>query len=289
MASSPAHRFGQIIGEVLEAAITPLLTEFAANQGLYLDKHGDRTCRPGRKCTWQDHNGNPHDLDFVLESGGTDRRRGIPAAFIEVAWRRYTRHSKNKAQEIQGAIMPLAETYRNARPFIGTILAGVFTSGALTQLRSLGFTILYFPFDSIIRAFERLGINANYDEDTEDSEFRRKVDQFNSLTERRRARLAAALLSENRSGVSTFIAALTTALSRQIERIIVLPLHGTAATLTTIAEALRFISDYNETAGSTALERYEIEIRYNNGDSVKGQYRNKPSAVEFLNSFLPPN
>jgi hypothetical protein len=61
---------------------------------------------------------------------------GMPAAFIETAWRRYTKHSRNKAQEIQGAIMPLVETYMKAGPFIGAVLAGVFTKGALMALNS---------------------------------------------------------------------------------------------------------------------------------------------------------
>ena len=155
MAESPAHRFGQIVGEVLESAIAPVLTAFAKEHGLYLDKQGERPCRPGKRCTWLDHNKNKHDLDFVLERGGSTERLGVPAAFIETAWRRYTKHSRNKAQEIQGAILPLAETYKNARPFVGVVLAGVFTHGALKQLRSLGFTVLHFSYESVVAAFKK--------------------------------------------------------------------------------------------------------------------------------------
>src|SRR6266496_2406164 len=136
MAQSPAHRFGQIVGDVLEAAIRPLLKQFAKEHGLYLDMKGDRPCRRGRKCSWLDLNGNVHDLDFVLERGGSAKKVGMPVAFIETAWRRYTKHSRNKAQEIQGAILPLAETHRSSAPSVGVILAGVFTEGALAQLQS---------------------------------------------------------------------------------------------------------------------------------------------------------
>lgn len=78
MATAPAHRFGQIIGEVLEAAVTPLLEEFTEQHGLYLDKKGDRPCRTGKKCSWLDLNGNTHDLDYVLERGGTAKKKGYP-------------------------------------------------------------------------------------------------------------------------------------------------------------------------------------------------------------------
>ena len=66
MAESPSHKFGQLIGEVLEAAILPLLVGFAKKHNLYLDKKGPRQARRGNKLTWKDHNGNTHDLDFVL-------------------------------------------------------------------------------------------------------------------------------------------------------------------------------------------------------------------------------
>src|SRR3989337_2854442 len=153
MAESLAHTFGQIIGNILEAAVEPGLRKFAAEHDLYLDQKGKRSARKGKKATWTDLYGNAHDLDFVLERGGTDKTIGTPVAFIETAWRRYTKHSRNKAQEIQGAIHVLALTHKYSCPFTGAILAGVFTEGALTQLKSLGFHILYFPYNSIVEAF----------------------------------------------------------------------------------------------------------------------------------------
>lgn len=37
MAESPAHQFGQLIGELLESVVRPQLEDFCQNQGLYLD------------------------------------------------------------------------------------------------------------------------------------------------------------------------------------------------------------------------------------------------------------
>jgi hypothetical protein len=108
---SPAHRFGQIVGEVLEAAVTPVLRAFAKKHGLYLDMKGPRPCRKGKLCKWVDLNGNSHDLDFVLERGGSPSERGAPAAFIETAWRRYTKHSRNKPKRFK------APSSRLLRPF----------------------------------------------------------------------------------------------------------------------------------------------------------------------------
>jgi hypothetical protein len=287
MGASPSHRFGQIIGEVLEAAVTPLLADFAEKNHLFLDKHGARPCRNGTKCTWVDLNGNSHDLDFVLERGGTPQAKGIPAAFVETAWRRYTKHSRNKAQEIQGALIPLVETYKNAGPFVGAILAGVYTEGALNQLKSLGFTVLFFPYETVVKVFGQFGIDAAYDEDTPDRLFAAKVRIFKKMPSKDRSRLAAALLAANKSGTDHFMEALAAAVSRQVTRIIVLSLHGTHRELKTIDDALEYITSFDETLASEHFERYEIEVAYNNGNVTRGRFNDKPSAIEFLKSYQP--
>ena len=229
MAKSPSHRFGQIIGEALEAAIEPLLTRFSEQHGLYLDRKGRRPARRGKKVTWLDKNGNKHDLDFVLERGGSAEKTGGPVAFIETAWRRYTKHSRNKAQEIQGAIVPLSETYGASAPFLGAVLAGVFTEGALAQLRSLGFAVVYFPYETVVDAFRSVGINAAYGEETPDAEFAKKVRAWETLPERKRVALVRALVKVGEGDVREFMAKLDRAVSRKVESVRVLVLHGAAS------------------------------------------------------------
>ena len=73
MAQSPSHRFGQIIGEVLESAIRGPLEDLCRQRGLYLDSKHPRAARNGRnKVAWKDLKGNTHDLDYVIEFGGTE-------------------------------------------------------------------------------------------------------------------------------------------------------------------------------------------------------------------------
>jgi len=287
MAISPSHKFGQIIGDTVEAAMLPLLVDFANQHGLYLDRKGPRPCRKGLKCSWTDLNGNTHDLDFVLERNGSDYKRGTPVAFIETAWRRYTKHSRNKAQEIQGAIEPLAETYKHAGPFKGAVLAGVFTDGALDQMRSLGFTVLFFPYDTVISAFEHVAINAFFDEDTPDPECQQKVDHWSRLSDADKEKVPKALLESNRTDVQNFMASLTASVARQIERILVLPLHGTAHEVKTIEEALKLIETYDENTKPSKFERYEIQIRFSNGNEIMGKFNDKASAIDFLHTYQP--
>jgi hypothetical protein len=208
MGKSPSHQFGQVIAWVLETSIEPVLRDIARKHNLYLDVKGKRKARHGRKkIVWQDHYGNAHDLDFVLERGGTDDRVGTPVAFIEAAWRRYTKHSRNKAQEIQGAVMPLRATHAECAPFIGVVLAGVYTSGALRQLESLGFELLYFPYDKVVQVFGRFGIDAAFEENTPDSEFARKMKAWSRLEDNQRYALAALLASQERRALRRFYSA----------------------------------------------------------------------------------
>lgn len=285
MAESPAHRFGQILGEVLEAAVASVLEPFARKQGLYLDRQGERPCRRGKKCSWKDLNGNKHDLDFVLERSGTPDRVGTPIAFIETAWRRYTKHSRNKSQEIQGAIEPLAETYHHSKPFKGAVLAGVFTEGALTQLRSLGFTVVYISYAQVVAVFRKSGMDAAFNEDTSDAQFRAKVKAYERLSPLQKKRLSAAMIAAARTEVNQFVDSLLASVSRRIERVIILILHGQPREATTAAGAIQLIEAYADRGIQNPIERYEIEIRYNNGDSIHARFRDKIAAIEFLRNY----
>jgi hypothetical protein len=281
MATSYSHKFGQMIGDILEVAVEPYLEEFANKHGLFLDRKGERLTRKGKKLTWVDIKENKHDLDFVLERGGSDSKLGTPVAFIETAWRRYTKHSRNKAQEIQGAILPLLEKFHYVSPFAGVVLAGEFTQGSLTQLKSQGFTVLYFSYNSVIEAFKRHGINAAFDESTSEDEFKLKVEAIEKLPDI--AVIARELMQINDTDAKDFFAALERSTSRQIESIIVWPLHGTSTKINNVTEAIDFLSNYDETAVSYPFVKYEIIIRYNTGTVINAICTSKGDALEFLN------
>lgn len=283
MAESLSHKFGQIIGDLLELAIEPHLRKFAAKNKLFLDKKGIRLTRKGKKLSWTDSKENIHDLDFVLERGGTNEALGVPVAFIETAWRRYTKHSRNKAQEIQGAILPLSEKYKNSSPFIGVVLAGEFTQGALTQLESSGFCVLYFSYDTVIKAFNKFGINAAFDEKTPEKEFRKKIDSWNKLADK--SEVAKELLLLNKKGANKFFDSFKNSVSRFIERIIILPLHGQESVSGSVIEAINFLKKYSEDKPKSTLVRYEIIIRYNTGDKIEASFKDKKDSIKFLENY----
>ena len=199
MAQSPAHKWGQIIGDFIESSIEQRLEEFADQYNLYLVKRGERKARSGKKVIWTDNFGNTHDLDYVLEKDGTDEHIGEPVAFIEIAWRRYTKHSRNKAREIQGAVLPLYNKFAQSSPFIGAILAGAFTQTAVRQLESLGFNVLYFPYDLIVKCFKDFYFDVGSEESMPEKDFRQKIEQWNKFQQK--GKLASHLFQLNQKEV----------------------------------------------------------------------------------------
>ncbi|MCH8852643.1 MAG: DNA methylase [Planctomycetes bacterium] len=286
MAQSPSHKFGQIIGELLEQAIELPLQEVADDYGLYLDRKHPRRARGGkRKVAWTDNKGNVHDLDYVIEEGGSETVQGRPRAFIETAWRRYTKHSRNKSQEIQGAIVPLAETYAESHPFLGVVLAGDFTRGSLTQLRSHGFQILYYPYETIIEAFAIANIDAHFDEGTPDADLQEKVDAFEALSESRKQQIAKKLRDLMQRELALFVGSLKETLERSVKRVRIVPLHGSPHDLASIDDAVAFIEAFDEASSNNPFVRYELDVLYTNGDAIRGEFRDKADAIRFLSAL----
>lgn len=206
-------------------------------------------------------------------------------AFIEVAWRRYTKHSRNKAQEIQGAILPLAEKHKWNNPFLGGVLAGEFTDGSLDQLRSLGFQVLYFPYDSLVAAFTSENIDIRFDEDTPDRIFRQAAKQIESAPEHQTDQIISQLIRQHQDKVDHFLLALRQRLSRQITRVIVIPLYGRSNEFGGIESAIKFLDQHALYEASGEFRKYEIQVEFSNSDRVLASLDSKQRVRDFL-SFV---
>lgn len=286
MAESYSHKWGQIIGNLIQEFIRETLQEVANEHGFYLDYQKKRKARTSKKVSWQDRYGNFHDLDYVLERGGSEDTRGLPVAFIETAWRRYTKHSRNKAQEIEGALIPLSETYSNLNPFLGVILAGVFTKGALEQLESKSFKILYLKYEKIVQAFTFVDINASFNESTAEAEFQDKINRWNNLSAQDIANVKSQLLSLEKPSIDIFINEINKSFSRQIQSVSIIVLHGLMQQVSTIENAIAYVQNYSSIQTTLIpILKYEIDIRYNNGDVIHAIFQDKAEAIKFLMTF----
>jgi hypothetical protein len=145
--------------------------------------------------------------------------------------------------------------------------------------------VVYFPYETIVDAFRRVGIDAAYGEDTPDAEVARKVRAWDALSAKKRTALARTLVKVRQQDVREFMARLESAVSRKVESVRVLVLHGVASELPSVEDAIRFIEGYSESGTSKALTRYEIQVRYNNGDHIDGRFADKAAAVGFLAAY----
>lgn len=294
MAESLAHRWGQIIGDGFEMFVRNLLGEVAQRYGLYLDYKRPRKTRGGQgKVTWQDGYGNKHDLDYVLERGGTEETLGVPIAFIESAWRRYTKHSKNKVQEIEAAVMPIALTFSRHQPFCGAVLAGEFTRNALHQLESKGFGVLHIPYDSILAAFRELGIDASSEDGvggTTERQFREKIAKWESLPQPQATnRLLAKLHALHQREIADFKQRLEAALTRQVASIRLTVLRGHSMECSDVESAIAYLIEeeksYRLREDGEQREAFEVQVRFNTGAKIEATFPKRTEAIAFLRSF----
>ena len=70
----------------------------------------------------------------------------------------------------------------------------------------------------------------------------------------------------------------------EIDAVRVLPLLGTAVMFDKLSEALDFIKQQPEDGRNATgpLVRIEVQVRYNDGSRIEGQFPNKFRAIEFL-------
>jgi len=272
----------------MEEALHPVLKEMADKHDLYLDSKGPRPeVRSGALVTWEDSLGNTHDLDFVLERGGSSTTAGNPAAFIEAAWRRYTKHSKAKAQEIQGAVLPVLAKWSNVKPTPAAVVAGQWTAPSLQQMRSSGFVVLHLDFATTAKVFSEAGINIEgHGEGTPDSFWQDQCNAYLNKSEESKAELARQLRIGHSSEFQTFVAELERRVVRTIDYVVVTPLHGTGSHYDSVSDAIAGVRGYSCDTASAPFVRFEIRITYTNQDVIQASFANSSDAIDFLETFV---
>lgn len=286
MADSPSHKFGELIGDFFESAVISYLQPIVQKEKFYLDYRHPRPARKNRReVIGVDREGNSHKLDIVVERGGTEEQFGTPCAFVEVAWRRYTKHSKNKVQEIAGAILPLVETYAREMPFYAAVLAGDFTENSLKQLKSQGFDVLHITYQQFCDLFATEGIALSWEEKTSTDELVRKGQVFPDSSDPRYKRLQKEFVRRFESELKKLSEALLRSLRNSVSEVLVVPVHGASYCMQSVDDAIDFVLNYQEDTHQPIL-RYEIIVRYRNGNEFQMKCADKREAIVFLNQYI---
>ena len=110
------------------------------------------------------------------------------------------------------------------------------------------------------------------------------MNQWN-LSASEKVRVCEALVALNKSELDNFMETLQGSVERKIKSIRVFPLHGIAVEWPSLDEALDFIKRYDEGATNAKLVKYEVHVRFVNGDKIVGEFGARAEALDFLGSF----
>lgn len=72
---------------------------------------------------------------------------------------------------------------------------------------------------------------------------------------------------------------------RKQKSITILALHRNFCEIKTIKKASSYLSRYDEGRNDGGFIRYEVVIRYSNGDEIQGKFKTKLEAVKFLGAL----
>ncbi len=194
--ASYGHKIGQVIGDWYEEHVAlRILEHVATSLNLHLDhRFNTRAARNTSKILWHDLEDNSVDYDFVLEIGGTDSQIGLPVAFFETFWRRGARHSKDKARDDSGKLVPMGITYPTVR-MLGIISAGDFSEPAKDLVNSRGIDLFYISKNQIVSAWSSKGKNIDYDDKASEDEKQKISDEIDKgLNDALKKEIASSLI-----------------------------------------------------------------------------------------------
>ena len=178
--------------------------------------------------------------------------------------------------------MPLAETYQDSHPFLGVVLAGEFTEPSLEQFKSNRFNLIYCSYETMLQAFASEGLDVASEEDTSDGALQDKVVAFERLNQSQREQISAQIREVHSEQFRNFFNSLRNSLRRRVEYILVLPLYGSQHRFDTIDDAVQYISSHESAKPPLEFVKYELNVRYSNGDEIRGIFHDKEQGIEFL-------
>jgi hypothetical protein len=265
--ASAGHKLGQLVGDWFEQYfVVPLLEQAANALRLFLDNRFRTRQARGEKIIWTDEEGNGVDYDFVMELDGTEEALGIPVAFFECFWRRGARHSKDKARDDSGKLLPMARVHPTAR-FLGILAGGDFTAPARALVQSRQIDLFYVPKAKIVSAFEQLGLAIDYPDRARETEKARLVDALGAaLTNDVKQQVADALRSlVGAVSLNSYVDKLRAALGALPQEIrFRSQRQSKPVAFETIPEATAFLED-PQFDFSDPTENFLYEITYSDG------------------------
>lgn len=288
--ASAGHKLGQLVGDWFEQYfVLPLLRSGSERLRLYLDSRFKSRPARGDKIVWHDEDGHAVDYDFVMELDGTDDQLGIPVAFIESFWRRGARHSRDKARDDCGKLVPMRDVHPTAR-FLGIVAGGDFTAPARQFVQQRGIDLFYIPKAKIVEAFSSVGLTMDYPDRLLEEDKARLAGAFNrALTPKRKQQAAQnlrALVGE--PSIQSYVDRVRAALGALPQEMRILAQRNSdPVVFERIEDATQFLSQ-PKFDFSTPTETFVYEITYSDGSEFEravatlDELKSLPAAIDRL-------
>ncbi len=269
--ASSGHKLGQLIGDWYEEYfVLPLLQEAGRQLGLFVDSRFINRKVRESKILWNDIYGNSTDYDYVLELNGANDTLGIPVAFIECFWRRGSRHSKDKARDDSGKLVPMRDTYPTAR-FLGIVAAGDFTAPARELVKSREIDLFYIPKEKIVSAFSSCGLVMDYPDKLPEKEKAKIVKKFDRQFSAKKKNEVQQALCEGigKPTITSYIDRIRATLSALPQEIRLILRHDSMpVTFETVEKATIFLKSPNFHMASP-MESYLYQVTYSDGSEFE--------------------
>jgi hypothetical protein len=111
---------------------------------------------------------------------------------------------------------------------------------------------------------------------------KQKVAACAKLSDAKWSKIISRLRQLHHVELDAFLIQLASCLTRAIQTVFVLALHGQTYEATTLDDAIQFIRNYDEKSSVTLFRRYELNIRYSNGDEVRATFLSRLETIGFL-------
>ncbi|NEP14126.1 MAG: hypothetical protein F6K14_28775 [Symploca sp. SIO2C1] len=236
------------------------------------------------KIIWSDLEGNDVDYDFVLELGGTESKRGVPLAFFETFWRRGARHSKDKARDDSGKLIPMRDTYPTVR-ILGIISAGDFTQPAQELVRSRAIDLFYIPKAKICKAWEDCKVPIDYADSASESVKRSIADNVeNKLTNAKKKQIHERLISiVGKSVFDSFLQRIVAGIAAvPVEFRVTSVLIGKPIVFNNHEEAEKFLQEkYTHSSAESMMQMFRYEVVFSDGNIFQRADLSSNDALSF--------
>jgi hypothetical protein len=154
-------------------------------------------------------------------------------------------------------------------------------------LTSHGIAVLHIPFSALADSFASKGVNLRYPEKATDATKAGVISKWDALTPSDLSALRASVRAAAGAAYTGFMAGLREVLSSPVTSVCIIPMFGHDMHFASVSDALAALADYDEEKPAPVrFRRFEVMVRFSNGDTAFGNFGTKDAAVSFLNHFL---